>query len=66
MDGQPTVWGGARHARNPKGRPRLRVVTYRGRVPISRGEIPADTGIADERRMRLANVYTMIHPKEVK
>lgn len=66
MDEQPIVRGGAWHARNPKSHPRFRVVTYRGRVSIPREEIPADTGITDERRMRLANVYTMMHRKEVK
>lgn len=66
MDDEPIVRGGARHARNPKSRPRPRVATYRGRVPIPREGIPADTGIADERRMRPANVYTMMNRKEVK
>lgn len=66
MDGQPVAWGGARHARNPEGYPRFRVAAYRGRVPISREEAPGDTGIADERRMRPANVYNMMHRKEVR
>lgn len=66
MDEQPIVWGGAWHAQNPKSYPRFCVVTYRGRVFISREEIPANTSITDKRRMQLANVYTMIHRKEVK
>lgn len=66
MAEQLIVWGGAWHARNPKGYPRFCVVTYRGRVFISREEIPADTSITDERWMQLANVYTMMNRKEVK
>jgi hypothetical protein len=66
MDEQLIAWGGARHARNPKSYPRFCVVTYRGRVSISREEIPADTSITDERRMQLSNVYTMMYRKEVK
>ena len=60
------VWGGAWHARNPKSYPRFCVVVYRGRVFISREEIPANTSVTDERWMQLANVYTMMHHKEVK
>lgn len=66
MDEQPIAWGGTWHARNPKSYPRFCAATYRGRVSISREEIPANTGIADERRMQLASVYTMMHLKEVK
>lgn len=36
------------------------------RVFISREEIPANTSITDDRWMQLANVYTMMHRKEVK
>lgn len=66
MDDEPIVWGGAWHARNPKSYPRACVVTYRGRVFISREEIPANTSITDDRWMQLVNVYTMMHRKEVK
>lgn len=66
MDEQLIVLGDAWHARNPKSYPRFCVVAYRGRVFISREEIPANTSITDERWMQLANVYTMMHRKEVK
>ena len=66
MDEQLIVWGGAWHARNPKSYPRFCVVTYLGRVFISREEIPANTSITDERWMQVANVYTMMNRKEVK
>lgn len=66
MDEQLVVWGGAWHARNPKSYPRLCVVTYRGRVFISREEVPANTSITDDRWMQLANVYTMMHREEVR
>lgn len=66
MDEQLTVLGDAWHARNPKSYPRFCVVAYRGRVFISREEIPANTSITDERWMQLANVYTMMRRKEVK
>ena len=61
MNEQLIVWGGAWHARNPKSYPRFCVVTYRGRVFISRDDVPAGTSITDERWMQLANVYTMMH-----
>lgn len=66
MDERLIVWGGAWHAQNPKSYPRFCVVTYRGRVFISLDEIPANTSITDERWVQLANVYTMMHRKEVK
>lgn len=66
MAEQPIVWGGAWHPTNPKSYPRFCIVAYRGRVFISREEIPANTSITDERWMQLANVYTMMHRKEVK
>ena len=66
MDEQMIVWGGAWNARNPKSYPRFCVVTYRGRVFISREEIPANTSITDERWMQVANVSTMMNRKEVK
>ena len=66
MDEQLIVWGGGWDARNPKSDPRFCVVTYRGRVFISREEIPANTSITDGRWMQLANVYTMMNRKEVK
>ena len=65
-DGQLIVWGGAWSATNPKSYPRFCIVTYRGRVFISRDEIPANTSITDERWVQLANVYTMMRrSKEV-
>ena len=66
MDGQLVVLGDAWHARNPKSHPRPCVVAYRGRVSISREEIPANTSITDERWMQFVDVYTMMHRKEVK
>ena len=63
-DEQLIVWGGAWNATNPKSYPRFCIVTYRGRVYISRDEIPANTSITDERWVQLANVYTMMHHKE--
>lgn len=65
-DEQLIVWGGAWHPTNPKSYPRFCIVTYRGSVFISREEIPANTSVTDERWMQLANVYTMMHRKEVK
>lgn len=65
-DEQLIVWGGAWHPTNPKRYPRFCIVTYRGRVFISREEIPANTSITDELWMQLANVYTMMHREEVK
>ncbi len=66
MNDQLIVWGGAWHARNPKSYPQLCIVTYRGRVFISRDEVPAGTSITDERWEQLANVYTMMYrTKEV-
>ena len=42
------------------------LIVWGWRVSISREEIPANTSITDERWMQLANVYTMMHRKEVK
>ena len=65
-DEQLIVWGGAWNATNPKSYPRFCIVTYRGRVYISRDEIPTNTSITNERWVQLANVYTMMHrSKEV-
>ena len=60
-------YGVARGTRETrKSYPRFCVVTYRGRVFISREEIPANTSITDDRWIQLANAYNMMHrSKEV-
>lgn len=60
-DEQLIVWGGAWHPTNPKGYPRFCIVTYRGRVYISRDEVPANTSITDKRWVQLTNVYAMMY-----
>lgn len=60
-DEQLIVWGGAWHPTNPKSYPRFCIVTYRGRVYISRDEVPANTSITDKHWVQLTNVYAMMY-----